>query len=141
MVANPNYWGWNGEEPAIDQVIFRFFSNPDAMVAALQQGEIDAAQSIPSSSIDTLEADENIEVVAGQQGGFNEIAINGGAVEGQPHPALLDPAVRRAIARGVDKAAIIEDLWFGTAQPLEAVSPSADPKWIPRDRSREPAHL
>ncbi len=131
MVVNPSYWGWNGEEPAIDQVIFRFFSNPDAMIAALQQGEIDAAHEIPASSIETLEVDNNIVVVAGQQGGFDEIAINGGAVEGQPHPALLDPVVRRAIARGVDKDAIIEDLWFGTAQLLEAVSPSADPKWIP----------
>ncbi len=90
MDVNPSYWGWEGEEPPYDQVIFRLFENPDAMVAALQQGELDAAQSIPASSWDALEADENIEVVEGHQGGFDEIAINGGAAEGQPHPALLD---------------------------------------------------
>jgi peptide/nickel transport system substrate-binding protein len=44
---------------------------------------------------------------------------------------LLDLEVRKAISYGVDKEAIIEDLWFGLADPLEAVSPSADPKWIP----------
>ena len=37
-------------------MIFRLFENPDAMVAALQQGELDAAQSIPASSWDALEA-------------------------------------------------------------------------------------
>jgi len=131
MDVNPNYWGWEGEEPPIDQVIFRLFENPDAMVAALQQGELDAAQSIPAGSAETLEADANIEIVAGQQGGFEEIAINGGAVEGQPHPALLDVNVRRAIGHGIDKEAVVEDLWFGLAEPLETMSPSADPKWLP----------
>ena len=131
MDANPSYWGWEGEEPPYDQVIFRLFENPDAMVAALQQGEIDAAQGVPASSWDALEADDAIEVVAGQQGGFDEIAINGGAAEGQPHPALLDVEVRRAIAHAIDRPAVIEDLWFGLASPLETISPSADPKWIP----------
>lgn len=131
MDANPNYWGWEGNEPPYDQVIYRLFENPDAMVAALQQGELDAAHGVPASSWDALEGDPDIEVVAGQQGGFEEIAINGGAVEGQPHPALLDVNVRRAMAHAIDKEAVIEDLWFGLASPLETVSPSADPKWLP----------
>lgn len=131
MDANPNFWGWEGEEPPYDQVIFRLFENPDAMVAAIQQGELDAAQGIPASSWDALDADPDIEVVAGQQGGFDEIAINGGAAEGQPHPALLDLEVRRAISHAIDREAVIEDLWFGLAGPLETVSPSADPKWLP----------
>jgi peptide/nickel transport system substrate-binding protein len=131
MDANPNYWGWEGNEPPYDQVIYRLFENPDAMVAALQQGELDAAHGIPAGSWDTLDADPDIEVVAGRQGGFEEIAINGGAVEGQPHPALLDLEVRKAIAHATDKEAVIEDLWFGLASPLETVSPSADPKWLP----------
>ena len=131
MVANPNYWGWQGEDPPIDQVIFQLFENPDAMVAALQQGQLDAIQGFPAGSADALDADPDIQVIAGQQGGFDEIALNGGAAEGQPHPALLDLRVRQAISHGVDKAAVIEDLWFGLASPLETVSPGADPKWIP----------
>ncbi|HEX9864868.1 MAG TPA: ABC transporter substrate-binding protein [Acidimicrobiia bacterium] len=131
MVANPNYWGYEGGEPAIDQVIFQLFENPDAMVAALQQGQLDAIQGFPAGSADALEADPNIEIVAGQQGGFDEIAINGGAIEGQPHPALLDLEVRRAINFAIDKEAVIEDLWFGLASSLETMSPSADPKWLP----------
>lgn len=131
MVANPNYWGYEGRDPAIDQVIFQLFENPDAMVAALQQGQLDAIQGFPAGSADALDADPNIEIVAGQQGGFDEIAINGGAIEGQPHPALLDLEVRRAINFAIDKEAVIEDLWFDLASPLETMSPSADPKWLP----------
>ena len=90
LAANPNYWGWDGEEPPIDQVVFRLYENPDAMVAAFQEGELDAIHGFPAGSSEALEADPNIEVVAGQQGGFDEIALNGGGAEGQPHPALLD---------------------------------------------------
>lgn len=131
MVANPNFYGWEGEDPPIDQIVFQLFENPDAMVAALQQSQLDAIHGFPAGSADALENDPNIEIVAGQQGGFDELAINGGAVEGQPHPALLDLEVRRAISYAIDKDAVIEDLWFGLAEPLEVMSPSADPKWLP----------
>jgi peptide/nickel transport system substrate-binding protein len=132
MDVNPSFYGWEGEDPAIDRIIFRLFENPDAMVAALQQGELDAIHGFPAGSWDTLEADPNIEVLAAQQGGFDEIAINGGALpDGQPHPALLDVQVRIAIAHGVDRGGAIEDLWFGHAAPLETISPSPDPKWVP----------
>jgi peptide/nickel transport system substrate-binding protein len=131
LAANPNFYGWEGAEPPIDRVVFQLFENPDAMVAALQRNELDAIHGFPPGSAETLEADPNIEVVAGQQGGFDEIAINGGAVEGQPHPALLDLEVRRAISFAVDKQAVIEDLWFGLGDPLDVMSPSADPVWLP----------
>jgi peptide/nickel transport system substrate-binding protein len=131
MEANDSFYGWEGEEPPYDKIIFQLFENPDAMVAALVQSQLDAIHGFPPASADQLEADENITVVAGQQGGFDEIAINGGAIEGQPHPALLDVNVRRAIAHAVDKEAVIEDLWFGLASPLDALSASADPKWLP----------
>ena len=131
LEANDGFYGWEGEEPPYDKIIFQLFENPDAMVAALIQNQLDAIHGFPPASADQLEADENIEVVAGQQGGFDEIAINGGAAEGQPHPALLDVEVRRAIAHAIDREAVIEDLWFGLASPLEVMSPSADPKWLP----------
>jgi peptide/nickel transport system substrate-binding protein len=131
MVANPSSYAWEGQDPPIDRIVFQLFDNPDAMVAALQQNELDAIHGFPPSSASALEGDPNIVVVAGQQGGFDEIAINGGAVEGQPHPALLDLRVREAISHAIDKQAVIEDLWFGLADPLEVMSPSADPKWLP----------
>ena len=130
MEANPNFYGWEGNEPPYDRIVYQLFENPDAMVAAIQQNELDAIHGFPASSSEALGADPNIEVVAGQQGGFDEIAINGGEAEGQPHPALLDVNVRRAMAHGIDKQAGIEDLWFDLATPLEVMSPSADPKWL-----------
>ena len=128
MVANDSYW--NGR-PEVDEIVFQAFTNGDAMVAALQQGDLDAAHNVPPASVEALEDAENIEVVAGLQGGFDEIALNGGAAEGQPHPALLDIEVRRAINHAIDKQAILEDVYAGLGEVATAISPSADPKWLP----------
>jgi peptide/nickel transport system substrate-binding protein len=128
MVANDAHW--NGR-PEVDEILFQVFTNGDAMVAALQQGQIDAAHNVPAASVEALEADEDIELVAGLQGGFDEIALNGGAAEGQPHPALLDIEVRRAINHAIDKQAVLEDIWAGQGEIATTISPSADPKWRP----------
>ncbi|MEX2651585.1 MAG: ABC transporter substrate-binding protein [Acidimicrobiia bacterium] len=131
MIANPSYWGWQGEAPPIDEIVFQIYTNPDAMVAALTTGEMDAIYQFPATAMADLEDEPNIETVVGFQGGFEEIAINGGAAEGQPHPALLDLEVRRAISFGIDKEAVIEDLYAGLALPATTMSPGADLKWVP----------
>lgn len=131
MVANPNWWGWEGREPGVETIIFRQFGNADAMVAALQTGEIDAAASLPGSAVAQLEADPNIEIVAGYQSGWEQIGINGGMGAGDFHPAVADPLVRRAMAHGVDTQAIVEDLWYGYAEEIHVINPGMSKKWTP----------
>lgn len=128
LAANDNYWGGR---PTVDAIIFRIFSNPEAMVAAIESGEIDAAHAIPANSVEGLRGNEDITVVEGQQGGFDEIAFNLGDGVGQPHPALLDLQFRTAIAHSIDKAAAVEDILFGLGEPATTISPGADPKWRP----------
>jgi peptide/nickel transport system substrate-binding protein len=104
MKANPNYWGG---KPKIDEIVYRFFNNADAMVAALKKGEIDAAHQIPANSVKDLASTPNIVVVKGFQGGFSEIAVNGGQGLKKGHPALSDLRVREAIAHAIDKQTLI----------------------------------
>jgi peptide/nickel transport system substrate-binding protein len=129
MVANPSYWGG---EPVIDRVVFRVFTNADAMVAALQQGEIDAAHDIPSASFDELDADPDIVAVDGRQGGFTELAMNGmaGGI-GDGHPALQDINVRHAIHHSIDKDVLFDRVVLGLGEKGVAPSVSADPIWEP----------
>ena len=103
--ANPNYWGG---KPAVDKVVLRKFNNPDAMVAALKTGELDAAEDIPGAAFDQLAKDDNIETVEGNQGAMSEVAINGGDGLKKPHPALLDLKVRQAIGHAIDKKTLVD---------------------------------
>lgn len=138
MVANPNYWGWQGEGPPIDRVVFRIFTNGDAMVAALQQGEIDAAHDIPSGSYSTLDEDPEIVAVNGQQGSFSELGMNGmqGGL-GDGHPALQDITVRHAIAHAIDRNVLFERVIDGLGAPGETLGVSADPIWQPELTAEE----
>jgi peptide/nickel transport system substrate-binding protein len=102
------------------------------MVTALQRGEIDAAHNIPAGAVPVLEDEPDVEVVQGQQGGFDELALNagGGPVPGG-HPALEDLVVRQAINYAIDKEAIVDRVYDGLAEPATTMSPSPDPQWIP----------
>ncbi len=95
--------------------MFRLFENGEAMAAALQAGEIDAAHNIPTESFESLDADEDIVGVVGQQGGFSELGMNAGEGGiGDGHPALLDVTVRQAINKAIDRADVARS---GRARP------------------------
>jgi peptide/nickel transport system substrate-binding protein len=128
MEANPNWWEG---KPKVDQVIIRQFNNPDAMVAALKNGEVDAVYEVPAGSFNSLKGLKDIETTPAIQGSFNELAINAGDGVAQPHPALLDPRVRQAIAHAIDRKTIVEKVYAGNAQAATTIAPSADPAWIP----------
>jgi peptide/nickel transport system substrate-binding protein len=126
--ANPNYYGG---KPAVDRVVLRNFDNPDAMVAALKRGEIDAAEDVPGTAFHQLEKDPNIVTVQGNQGAMEEFAINGGAGLKKPHPALADLRVRQAIAHAIDKKTIVNRVLAGLGTPGETLSTSPNPEWAP----------
>jgi peptide/nickel transport system substrate-binding protein len=126
--ANPNYWAG---KPAVDQVVLRKFNNPDAEVAALKTGELDAAQDLPGAAFDQLANDPNIQTVEGYQGSMTEVAINGGDGLKKPHPALLDPRVRQAIAHAIDKQTIVDRVLNGHGKVAQTLSTSPDTSWTP----------
>ena len=126
--ANKYFWGG---KPAVDKVVLRKFNNPDAMVAALKTGELDAAEDIPGAAFDQIEKDGNIQTIEGNQGAMSEIAINGGDGLKKPHPALLDLRVRQAIAHAIDKKTLVARVLNGHGTVAETLSTSPDPKWMP----------
>jgi peptide/nickel transport system substrate-binding protein len=129
MTENPN---WFGPDNGIDQLVFRVFTNGDAMVAALQAGEIDAAHEVPRSALERLQSDPDIETVSGEQGTFTQLAMNGGAGGiGDGHPALLDLTVRHAIAHAIDRSVLLDRVALGTGSIGTVMVPSADPTWTP----------
>ena len=126
--ANPNYWGG---KPAVDTVVLRKFNNPDAMVAALRTGELDAAWDIPGGAFNELKKDDNFVTNEGYQGGFAEVALNGGDGLKKGHPALDDIEVRKAIAHAIDKKTLVDRVLAGVGKPAETIVPSPDPSWLP----------
>jgi peptide/nickel transport system substrate-binding protein len=132
MVVNPSYYGWEGRDPPIDRIVFRLFENGEAMVAALQRGEIDAAHDVPPGEFESVDADEDIVGVVGQQGGFSELGINAGAGGiGDGHPALLDLTVRQAINKAIDRETLFDRVALRLGEVGTTISVSPDQSWQP----------
>ena len=60
----------------------------------------------------------------GEQGGFNEVGINGGRPQsqrvhgiGNGNPALSDPEFRKALAHAIDGKTLIEKVLYGLGRP------------------------
>ncbi len=129
MVANPNFWRGT---PAIDQVVFRVYTDGSAMVAALKSGEIDFVHDVPAELFDGLSNEPGIITLSGAQGGFSELAMNGMAGGlGDGHPALQDLTVRHAIAQAIDRPQLFDRVAHGQGQLLGTLGVSPDPVWTP----------
>ena len=136
LVRNPN---WYGKQPAMDEVIFRFYADDNAQFQALQSGELDALDGVPEQSFASIENSDTIEAIAGNQGGFSELAMNSGCSSspGDGHPALLDKKVRQAINYAIDRDLLVEKSLVGHGTPGTAFVPAADPSWdlkVPDDK-------
>jgi peptide/nickel transport system substrate-binding protein len=137
LVANPDHFQ---SPPQIDEVIFQSFGNEDALVQALQTGQVDMITEMPNTAVPTLNRAENITVVTGAPLGpsVRDIIINQTAPENCPtddgglctgHPALLDRNVRLALAHATDKQNIIDVAMLGLAEPGLTLVASGQAYW------------
>lgn len=115
MEANPDYWG--GTPASIDELYLRVYSSQEAMAQALRQGEIDFADGLSPSLFNTLASDPAIKTHVADGGCWGNIAFNFGGQGDQEthHPAIEDVTVRQAVATGIDKQAIVDKVYQGTA--------------------------
>ncbi len=125
--ANPNYWAGS---PKIKELVFRIFQSEDTMVAALKKGEIDFADSLASTSFDSLANTPNIKTVAATYTGFDELAMNTGAATDQGAPigdgnaVLKDKRVRQAIDYAIDKKALVTKVLGGHGEIGTSIIPT-----------------
>jgi peptide/nickel transport system substrate-binding protein len=137
LATNRDYFGAKAK---VDEVIFQSFDNADALVQALQTGQVDLITELPKTAIATLRNAENIKVVTGPplSPEVADIFMNqidpancplevGGKCTG--HPALRDRVVRQALAHATDKENIINVLLLGLGEPGLTLIPASLGRW------------
>jgi peptide/nickel transport system substrate-binding protein len=99
LERNPDWWG----DPAIlDRIIYRVIAL-DAQIDALANGEIDFIDVGPDvNNLQRAEGTEGVEVRRAGGPNFRHITINGTS------PVLSDVAVRRALAKAIDRQTIAD---------------------------------
>jgi peptide/nickel transport system substrate-binding protein len=119
FVKNEDYWGTEG--PYVDEVYIRSFgTDQDAMVAALESGEIDLTHQSPVKDQARL-IREGFNVFDGQPGAFVDVIYASSL-------GIPETKVRQAIMYSIDWNALWQGVYFGTGQ-LGARMSYPDTSW------------
>jgi len=145
MAKNPNYTSWKTGRPArLDGLVFKWYGDPDAMIAGFKAGEVDIATDLQDSDMPKV-ADLGDQVSAIQSLTYEFLRPNWSNVDAvdtklgvggcskNPSVAdrgngcpMADPAMRQAVAYAVNKDEINGRLLGGLAQVANTfVSPQA----------------
>jgi peptide/nickel transport system substrate-binding protein len=100
-------------QPWFEEVVVNFYADPAVMRAVLENNEADIAHNFQPA--DVIELQDNPEIVIDSKfdSGREAWWFNLGR---DPNPALLDVRVRRAIALGLDRETIVEELLGGLTE-------------------------
>jgi peptide/nickel transport system substrate-binding protein len=120
---NPNYWG---KQPYVEEVIFQFFSNEDAMTQALRAGDLDYIRGVLPEQFQSVDAEPDIVGIDGAGAGWQQLAFN--VYDKQEIPdggastkAILDPAFRRALDMAVDRKTLVDQVLNGYGIPGDTI--------------------
>lgn len=115
LVKNDNYW--NGK-PKIDKIVVKTIKDGDTMTMALQSGEIDAAYGMPYASYPLFQNDKfKFTSVPTSRAFFLWMNFKDSVIQ--------DPAVRKAIAMGINKEVFVNKLLNGNGYPAAGVFPDS----------------
>ncbi|MFE7774860.1 ABC transporter substrate-binding protein [Streptomyces sp. NPDC057445] len=139
----PNNRFWRGV-PKFDELVFKYYKDGDAAVAALQKGEVSFVSGLTPAQAASLRSAKNIKVNDAPGRRFFALATNPGARSqdggkfGSGHAALLDPAVRKALFHAVDRRTIVDKVFQGHAVEGDGYIPPrfASYFWKPAPQQR-----
>ena len=121
--ANPGFYG---PEPHIDGYGLKFYTNTDAMISALQNGEIDAVETLPATAYDAVKANPDLVVLEGEGLNEDDFIINSNKPR---HEELLDPAVRDAFAHAINYQEMVDTVLDGHGSPATTFVPPGSGEW------------
>ncbi len=117
LERNPYYW--REGLPYLDEVEIIEVSDENTRVSMLRAGEVDVISGTPWSQVNTLMAQDDINVPLDPSSIINILLINHQAAP------LDDVRVRQAIARAIDTKSIVEAVTFGYGVPANSTLPNA----------------
>lgn len=130
LERNADYWG---DAVKLDQVTFKFISDPTAAFAAMMAGDLDAFPAFPApENLTQFEADPRFEVIIGSSEGETILAMN------NKKPPLDNIKVRQAITHAIDRQAIIDGAMFGYGTPIGTHFAPHNPAYV--DLTGQSAH-
>jgi len=122
LERNPDF---QGTQPQLDQVTFKFIADPTAAFAALMAGDVDAFSNYPApESFAQFAADPRFAVFSGTTEMETVLGLN------ERIAPLSNVLVRRAISYALDRHAIIDGAMYGYGTPIGSHFPPRNPAYV-----------
>jgi peptide/nickel transport system substrate-binding protein len=99
LAANPDYWGG---APRLRQLVFRRFASETALVAALESGDVDVTSAVAQDRVQALRQTASVSLDSTTGLNIAFLSIN------NERAPFSDVRVRQAVARAVDRAALVQ---------------------------------
>jgi peptide/nickel transport system substrate-binding protein len=131
LERNPFAW----RHPWIDTMTIRSFGSQAAALDALDRGQIDALANLTPSGAAQERRNRQVNVLSASTYQYAELLMNLKTDE----PYFQDVNVRQAIARAIDRTAIIHDVLGGQAVPDDGPIPRSL-SWAYDTATQQPAH-
>lgn len=118
LVFSKNTFYTGDMKPSVDQIVYRFYSDPNTMSLAVQNGEIDIAwRTFDVGQINDLKKVSGLTVGTVAGGGIRFLVINHAMAPAD------DPNVDKAIASLIDRNAIVDTVFGGQVTPIWSMVP------------------
>ena len=119
LAKNTAYWGTPGR---FDEVVFKYFVEPNAMISAMLSGDLDVISNLQApSSLAQFQDTARYTVVEGTTTGEVTLGFNHSA------PALANLKVRQAICHAIDRRKLVDTVWDGHGMLIGSMVAPTDP--------------
>lgn len=118
LLANPEHWAG---PPRLARLLFRRFPDEDALVAALLAERIDVTAAIGQGRVGALRGARGVTLDSKTGLNLALLSVN------NELPPFSDPRVRQALARAVDREALVDQILDGHGLPARNPLPPSLP--------------
>jgi peptide/nickel transport system substrate-binding protein len=108
--------GFYGPRPQVTAIAVSFYTNPVAMVAALQQGDVTAIDQVPDIALGAVRRMGGVHMAASPDSTVVAMLVNSNPRK-RRNRELLDPRVRQAISLAVNRPGLVSVPFRGDARP------------------------
>ncbi len=125
FVKNETYYD---QVPNIDTFIFQPWPDEVSAIEALRAGDVDFYENVPPADVEGLDAEDNINVALYDTYSFG---FYGYDLDPEKTPLFQDVRVRQALAYGIDRQSIVDNINLGYGEVAMGSQPVLSPAYAP----------
>jgi len=119
LARNDAYWG---TAPQVKTVVFRYFTDPNAMNNAMLSGDLDVISNVQApQTLKQFDDPSRFTIIDGTTNGEVVLSLNGA------RGPLRNKLVRQAVNYAIDRKALVDTVWAGHGTLIGSMVPPTDP--------------